>query len=62
MRYQMSSTKALLFLLLITPCLARVGTSYEFEIGEWTLAPEVNFDFVDGDTAFVAGVSLGWAS
>jgi hypothetical protein len=41
--------------------LTRVGTSYEFEIGEMTLAPEINFDFVDGDTAFVAGVSLGWA-
>ena len=41
--------------------LTRVGTSYEFKIGEMTLAPEINFDFVDGDTAFVAGVSLGWA-
>ena len=41
--------------------LTRVGTSYEFEIGDWTLAPEVNFDFVDGDTAYVVGVSLGWA-
>jgi hypothetical protein len=41
--------------------LTRVGTSYEFEMGEMTLAPEINFDFVDGDTAFVAGVSLGWA-
>ena len=39
--------------------LTRVGTSYEFEIGEMTLAPEINFDFVDGDAAFVAGVSLG---
>jgi len=41
--------------------LTRIGTSYEFEIGEMTLAPEINFDFVDGDTAVVAGVSLGWA-
>jgi len=41
--------------------LTRLGTSYEFKIGEMTLAPEINFDFVDGDTAFVAGVSLGWA-
>jgi len=41
--------------------LTRIGTSYEFEIGEMTLAPEINFDFVDGDTAIVAGVSLGWA-
>jgi hypothetical protein len=68
----MRRIKTLLFLLLITPALAqaeegentyltRVGTSYEFEIGEMTLAPEINFDFVDGDTAFVAGVSLGWA-
>ena len=41
--------------------LTRLGTSYEFEIGEVTLVPEINFDFVDGDTSFVAGVSLGWA-
>ena len=41
--------------------LTRLGTSYEFEIGEMTLAPEINFDFVDGDTAVVAGVSLGFA-
>ena len=41
--------------------LTRIGTSYEFKIGEATLAPEINFDFVDGDTAVVAGVSLGWA-
>jgi len=41
--------------------LTRIGTSYEFEVGEMTLAPEINFDFVDGDTAIVAGVSLGWA-
>ena len=40
--------------------LTRIGTSYEFEIGEMTLAPEINFDFVDGDTAIVAGVRLGW--
>jgi hypothetical protein len=40
--------------------LTRLGTSYEFEIGEMTLAPEINFDFVDGDTAIVAGISLGF--
>jgi hypothetical protein len=41
--------------------LTRLGTSYEFEVGEMTLAPEINFDFVDGDTAVVAGISLGFA-
>ena len=41
--------------------LTRLGTSYEFELGEMTLAPEINFDFVDGDTAVVAGISLGFA-
>jgi hypothetical protein len=41
--------------------LTRVGTSYEFEIAEMTLAPEINVDFVDGDVAFIAGVSLCWA-
>jgi len=40
--------------------LTRLGTSYEFELGEMTIAPEINFDFVDGDTAVVAGVSLGF--
>jgi hypothetical protein len=46
---------------------ASFGLTYErrvtekFGIGEVTLAPEINFDFVDGDTSFVAGVSLGWA-
>ena len=40
--------------------LTRLGASYEFEFNGWTLAPELNFDFVEGETKTVVGVSFGW--
>jgi hypothetical protein len=40
--------------------LTRVGTSYEFKFNGWSLAPELNFDFSDGEVKTVAGVSFGW--
>ena len=40
--------------------LTRIGTSYEFKFAGWSLAPEVNVDFVDGDESTVLGVSIGW--
>jgi len=39
--------------------MVRLGSSYEFEMGGWSLAPELNFDFVDGDVKTVFGVSFG---
>ena len=40
--------------------LGRVGGSYEFEFSGWSLAPEVNVDFVDEDTVLVVGASFVW--
>lgn len=40
--------------------LTRVGTAYEFKFTGWSLAPELNFDFVDGEVKTVVGVSFGW--
>jgi hypothetical protein len=34
--------------------------AYEFEVGRWSLTPEFNIDFVDGEEAQVYGVSLGF--
>ena len=39
--------------------LTRVGTAYDFKFDGWSLAPEVNVDFVDGETKVVVGVSFG---
>lgn len=42
--------------------LFRTGLGYEFELSSrWSLAPEFNVDFVDGDTKMVYGLSLLWA-
>ena len=41
--------------------LVRLGVAYEFEMGgSWSLTPEFNVDFVDGEEAAVFGVSLGY--
>ena len=41
--------------------LLRVGAAYEFEFAErWSLTPEFNVDFVDGDEVFVYGFSFGY--
>ena len=39
--------------------MVRVGGSYEFEMGSWTLAPELSFDFVDGDVKTIFGLNIG---
>ena len=39
--------------------LFRVGAGYEWELGRWSVAPELNFDFVDGETNEVYGISIG---
>ena len=40
--------------------LTRVGTAYEFKFTGWSLVPEVNVDFVDGEVKTILGVSVGW--
>jgi hypothetical protein len=40
--------------------LFRVGVAYEFEIGRWSISPEFDVDFVDGEKAYVYGLSFGW--
>lgn len=36
--------------------LVRAGTDYSFEVGSFEIAPQLNFDFVDGDIVAVLGV------
>ena len=38
----------------------RLGASYEIEFDGWSLSPELNLDFVDGDVLVVLGASFGW--
>jgi hypothetical protein len=41
--------------------LLRTGVAYEFELSErWVMIPEFNIDFVDGEEAFVFGLSFGF--
>lgn len=36
--------------------LTRVGMEYDFEVGEFEIAPQLNVDFVDGEEVVVAGL------
>ena len=38
----------------------RLGVAYQFPIGNWTIAPEFNLDFTEGNTVEVYGVSFGY--
>jgi hypothetical protein len=41
--------------------LFRTGIGYEFEIGRWSITPEINYDFVEEDeNPLVFGVSIGF--
>ena len=40
--------------------LFRAGIGYEFEMTGYSLKPEINVDWVDGEAAFVGGVSIGF--
>jgi len=41
--------------------LFRTGVAYEFELSEqWMIMTEVNIDFVDGEEAFVFGLTFGF--
>jgi len=43
--------------------LFRTGVAYEFELSDqWVMIPEFNVDFVDGEEAFVFGLSFGFGS
>ena len=46
-----------------TDFMFRIGVGWEFDVGQgFSLAPEVNFDFVSGnDNALVYGLALGYA-
>lgn len=41
--------------------LFRVGVGYEFEMNGSSLTPELNVDFVDGETVFIVGATIGFA-
>jgi hypothetical protein len=38
----------------------RLGVGYRFPIGNWTIAPEFNVDFTEGERGYVYGVSFGY--
>ena len=38
----------------------RLGIGYRFPIGDWTIAPEFNIDFSEGEESYVYGVSIGY--
>ena len=38
----------------------RLGIGYRFPIGNWTIAPEFNIDFTEGERGYVYGVSFGY--
>ena len=40
--------------------LFRVGVGYEFELDGYALKPELNVDFVNGETVVVLGASIGF--
>lgn len=40
--------------------LFRVGAGYEFELDKFTIKPEVNADFVDGEVDVVFGATFGF--
>jgi hypothetical protein len=40
--------------------LLRTGVAYELEFGRWSITPEFNIDFADGEEAQVYGVSFGY--
>lgn len=40
--------------------LIRTGVAYEFELGKFSIAPELNVDFVDGERNEVYGISVGF--
>ena len=39
--------------------LVRIGGEYGFEVGAWEIAPQLDVDFVDGDSVLVLGVTFG---
>jgi hypothetical protein len=39
--------------------LLRVGGEYGFEVGHWEVSPQIDIDFVDGDSIYVIGVTIG---
>jgi hypothetical protein len=42
-----------------TEFLLRFGAMYDFEVGEYTVAPALNFDFTKGHDAIVWGANFG---
>ncbi|UWQ90246.1 hypothetical protein QEZ52_15890 [Aliisedimentitalea scapharcae] len=44
-----------------TEFLFRAGVGYEFEMeGGYSIKPEINVDWVDGEASVVTGLSFGW--
>lgn len=41
---------------------ARIGTLYEFVVGNWTFSPQLHYDYHDGsESAYVVGFAVGFA-
>jgi len=39
--------------------LLRIGGEYGFEVGGWEVSPQIDMDFVDGDSVYVIGITIG---
>ena len=39
--------------------LVRIGGEYAFEVGSWEVSPQLDVDFVDGESVLVLGVTFG---
>jgi len=37
-----------------------LGVAYRSEIGNWSIAPEFNIDFTEGERGYVFGVGFGY--
>ena len=39
--------------------MVRLGVEYAFQVGKYEIAPQLDVDFVNGDTVFVMGLTFG---
>ena len=44
-----------------TELIYRLGTLYEFEVGPYTVSPQIHYDFSSGEDAVIFGLAFGFA-
>lgn len=48
-----------MFVGITSESLLRLGGEYAYEVGEWEISPQLDWDFVDGEQVWVLGVVFG---